>query len=66
MTSIVRAVAGRSSTAAIVAAPCFSLHGDEVVAKTTASALPASSMASDAFTASVRLSSSWFATAFSP
>jgi hypothetical protein len=66
VTSIVLAVGGRSRTAAIVAAPCFSAQGDEVVAKTTASARPASPMASDAFTASVRLSSSWFATAFSP
>ena len=65
--SSVRAAGGRSSTAAIVAAACFSAQGEVVVAKYTASAGgPSTPSPSAAFTASVRLSSSWLATAFSP
>src|SRR5262249_56188023 len=45
VTSSVRAVAGRSRTAAIVAAPCFSAYGDDVVAKSTPSGVPAGSSA---------------------
>ena len=58
-----------SRTAAIVAALCFSRYGDVVEAKNTrieAAPAPCRQSVAAALTASVRLSSSWLATAFSP
>jgi hypothetical protein len=57
--SNVRADGGNPSTAASVAAPCFSAYGELVVAKYTAPAFAAPAPSSNpAATASVKLSSS--------